>query len=140
MYARNCKEPHSGTVWRHWIRQPPVIRLIMCGKELPKPRSRKAAARRSLMRHIVDGGLEVPYSPELAHVLGGTERDANVLIKGRDRRWKCDVIFAEMFDDLDGGPAGIDHHEICVRIDPAHHPRVRLIEELLPIVRVSFHA
>src|SRR5439155_5720078 len=100
----------------------------------------RAAARISLMRHIVDGGLKVPDTPELAYLLGGTERDANVLIEGRDRRGECDVIFPEMFHDLDGGAAGIDHHEICVRINPGHHPRVRLIEKLLPVVRVSFHA
>src|SRR5437867_6174132 len=62
MCARNCREPHSEKGRRHWIRRFQVIRLIMCVKELPKPRSRKAAARRSLMSHIVAGGLEAPDS------------------------------------------------------------------------------
>src|SRR5437870_12898749 len=100
----------------------------------------RAAARISLMRHIVNAGLEVPDTPELAHLLGGTERDANVLIEGRDRRGEGDVIFSETFDALDGAAAGIDHHEIRVRIKPPHHPRFSLIEKLLPVVRGPSHA
>src|SRR5207244_6925403 len=93
----------------------------------------------SLMRHLVTGP-EVPDTPELEHIRGRAHRDADMLIEHRDWRRQRDVIFPEVLDDLDGRASRSEHHEIRMRVDRPHHPCVRLIEKLLPLVSVPSFA
>src|SRR5215469_9799629 len=83
---------------------------------------------------------EVPYAPELQHVLARTQRNPNILIHRRKRGWEDDVVFPEMLNHLLSPKTGIEHHEVGVGIDGTQHSPVDFIQELLSIVCILLHA
>src|SRR5438045_6494809 len=90
-------------------------------------------------RHLVPR-YQVPDAPELTHVRRRTQRNANVAVESRTGRPDENVVLPEVLTDFDGGTTGIQHHEIGLRINRPQHPRVRLVEELLPVVDIPSRA
>ena len=50
------------------------------------------------------------------------------------------IVRPKVLDDVVGGTIGVEHDEVRLRIDRGHHPRVGLVEELLPRVGVPSRA
>ena len=57
-----------------------------------------------------------------------------------DRPGDEHIVRPEVLDDVVGGAIGVEHDEVRLRIDRGHHPRVGLVEELLPRVGIPSRA
>ena len=49
-------------------------------------------------------------------------------------------MLVEMISNLTGRPRGLEHDEAGLRVDGSHHPRVGLIQKLLPIIHITAHS
>lgn len=78
-----------------------------------------------------------PNPPELRHFLASPDRNADVLWH-LGHRSQQNVMLLKVFDYFWRGQTTFQHDKVGLGIDPANHPKVRLIEESLPIIRGSF--
>src|SRR6185437_10823372 len=76
---------------------------------------------------------EIPNAPKFLHFRRSAEGNPDVGIHGRKEPGDLDIVFPEVLNDIYGHVAGFQHGKIGVRIDPAKHASVCLIEEFLAI-------
>ena len=77
------------------------------------------------------GRQQIPDSPKLTHFLWPANRNTNVLRHLGNEWTQRNIVFLKVVDDLFRRQSGIQHHKICMRIDPAEHAGIGLIEQFL---------
>ena len=85
-----------------------------------------------MMRH-----QSIPRAPKSAHVLEWSKRNANVFFERGIIRPDEHTFPAQHFRRFLAGRKGSQQNEVRFGIEAAQHPRIRLIEEFLPVVRIE---